>query len=172
MHTSAVLARWNCLTRSVYHSGFMARTGGGRTSGDWPAYGTRPVPRPHGLPPLPRPAHGSVPCWVLSESPRHLEELHRSPDVQMGRVGHPRPAQFLRRGVVVPRTPRLVTSVPTRSRSAGAARTGTWRPLARPPRSGGAGRARGLLQPDRRLGRWRCRSPSAPGWCRRFGRRP
>ena len=28
MHTSAVLARWDCLTRSVYHSAFGARPGG------------------------------------------------------------------------------------------------------------------------------------------------
>jgi hypothetical protein len=25
MHTSAVLARWDCLTRPLYHSGFRAR---------------------------------------------------------------------------------------------------------------------------------------------------
>ena len=36
MHTSAVLARWDCLTCPLYHSGFTARSDVNRGTGERP----------------------------------------------------------------------------------------------------------------------------------------
>jgi len=90
MHTSAVLARWDCLTQSVYHSGFRARPRGRHVCGRAPLR-ARPVPRTHRLPLL---RTGPVLEGTIAlNAENHLRELRHAVDEALQDFGL-RPENF------------------------------------------------------------------------------